>query len=85
MCDGDPLHVAVKALQENVSEEETVKFLQEAAVMGQFSHPNIASMYGVVTVDDPVSESLTETLCTTPFMACLFHNTDFDCTGVGHH
>ena len=61
MCDGDPLHVAVKRLQENASEEERVKFLQEAALMGQFSHPHIISLYGVVTVAPPVSEALLET------------------------
>ena len=58
MCDGEPLHVAVKSLKENASEEDRVKFLQEAALMGQFSHENIVGMYGVVTVTSPVSESL---------------------------
>ena len=56
MCDGESLHVAVKALQESSSEEDRVKFLQEAALMGQFSHPNIISIYGVVTVTAPVSQ-----------------------------
>lgn len=55
VCDGDPMHVAVKALQEDAPEEDRVKFLQEAALMGQFSHSNIISLYGVVTVTEPVS------------------------------
>ena len=58
VCEGEPLHVAVKTLQQSASEEDGVKFLQEAGVMGQFSHPNIVGMYGVVTVTAPVSESL---------------------------
>ena len=38
-------------------EEEKVRFLQEAAIMGQFSHPNVVKLYGVVTVGEPVSYS----------------------------
>ena len=44
--------VAVKSL---ASEENKVKFLQEAVIMGQFSHPNIVNLYGVVTSGVPVS------------------------------
>ena len=47
--------VAVKTLQEGASEEDKVKFLQEAAIMGQFSHPNVVKLYGVVTEGEPVS------------------------------
>ena len=47
--------VAVKMLQPNPSGEDTVRFLQEAAIMGQFRHPNIVQLMGVVTVDKPVS------------------------------
>ena len=36
-------------------EEEKVRFLQEAAIMGQFSQPNVVKLYGVVTVEEPVS------------------------------
>ena len=34
-----------------------MRFLQEAAIMGQFCHPNVVRLYGVVTVGDPVSHS----------------------------
>ena len=34
---------------------DQVKFLQEAAIMGQFKHPNVIKLYGVVTVGEPVS------------------------------
>lgn len=36
-----------------------MKFLQEAAIMGQFSHPNIISLLGVVTLGEPVSPCFT--------------------------
>ena len=47
--------VAVKTLKEGSGEEDRVKFLQEAAIMGQFKHPNVVEMYGVVTDGEPVS------------------------------
>ena len=49
------LDVAVKQLQPGASEEEKVKFLQEAAINGQFRHPNVVKLMGVVTVGEPVS------------------------------
>ena len=52
---GGPVEVAIKTLRSEASEEERVKFLQEAAIMGQFHHPNIVKLHGVVTVGDPVS------------------------------
>ena len=55
MCEGEALHVAVKVLQERAEEGERVKFLKEAALMGQFAHSNIVRLYGVVTVTAPVS------------------------------
>ena len=49
--------VAVKMLQPQASDrDKKVKFLQEAAIMGQFLHPNIVKLHGVVTVNEPVSE-----------------------------
>ena len=48
------MDVAVKQLQSGVSEEEKVKFLQEAAINGQFRHPNVVQLMGVVTVGEPV-------------------------------
>ena len=49
------VEVAVKTLKEGSGEEDRVKFLQEAAIMGQFRHPNVVEMYGVVTEGEPVS------------------------------
>ena len=53
--DEHDLELAVKTLKAGASEEDKVKFLQEAAIMGQFSHTNVIKMYGVVTVGEPVS------------------------------
>ena len=40
--------VAVKSMESGASEEERVKFLQEAAIMGQFNHPNIVRIMGIL-------------------------------------
>ena len=49
------VEIAVKSLEGESTEEERVKFLQEAAIMGQFKHPNIIRIAGVITTSDPVS------------------------------
>ena len=43
------MDVAVKQLQPGASE------LQEAAINGQFRHPNVVQLMGIVTVGEPVS------------------------------
>ena len=50
------MRVAVKVLNSGASEIDRVKFLQEAAIMGQFYHPNIVRLLGVVTVGKPVNQ-----------------------------
>ena len=50
----DSMQVAVKALNSEAGEGEFIKFLQEAAIMGQFLHPNIVRLHGVITVGRPV-------------------------------
>ena len=52
---GAKKELAVKTMRVELPEEEKVRFLQEAAIMGQFSHPNVVKLYGVVTVGEPVS------------------------------
>ena len=44
--------MAVKTLTDSAN---TVKFLQEAAIMAQFRHPNILTLHGVVSAGHPVS------------------------------
>ena len=52
---GTTKEVAVKTLKPGSSESDRVRFLQEAAIMGQFNHPYVVKFYGVVTMEDPVS------------------------------
>ena len=48
--------VAIKMLHK---EGDKVKFLQEAAAIGQFNHPHVVRLFGVVTIGKPVSDSHT--------------------------
>ncbi|XP_065899877.1 uncharacterized protein [Dysidea avara] len=48
----DPIQVAVKTLNSKCSEPDRVKFLREAAIMGQFQHINIVQLHGVVTEEE---------------------------------
>ena len=54
---GGPVDVAIKTLRSSAEEKDRVKFLQEAAINGQFQHPNIVQLHGVVTVGEPVEEN----------------------------
>ena len=49
-----PVDVAIKTLRNGSTEADGVRFLQEAAINGQFRHPNIVQLHGVVTVGEPV-------------------------------
>ena len=46
---GQEVQVAVKTLNDNASAQDRVRFLQEAAIMCKFNHPNVIKLYGVVT------------------------------------
>ena len=63
-CKEGVVEVAVKTLKKDSSEDDIVRFLQEAAIMGQFLHPNIVQLLGVVTLGERVS--------TTSHDLCLF-------------
>ena len=52
---GGVLDVAVKTLNPKSPDDNEIKFLKEAAIMGQFIHPNVIKLLGVVTVGEPVS------------------------------
>ena len=59
---GGEVEVAVKTLKEGSDKEDRVKFLQEAAIMGQFKHPNVVTMYGVITDGEPVRFNIIVTI-----------------------
>ena len=67
------MDVAVKQLQPGASEEEKVKFLQEAAINGQFRHPNVVKLMGVVSGEGSVSKNFNveSILGTWPYMAMI--------------
>ena len=50
----ETMDVAIKMLVHESDEQSKVKFLQEAAIMSQFRHPNVIKLYGVVNDDDGV-------------------------------
>ena len=58
VCKGllDPGHrtVAIKTLKAGYSNQEKMDFLSEASIMGQFDHPNVIRLEGVVTKSRPL-------------------------------
>ena len=50
--------VAVKTLKKSATQSDRVKFLQEAAIMGQFKHPNVILLYGVAARGKIVSSNV---------------------------
>ena len=48
----DPMRVAVKTLNSQCSHSDRIKFLREAAIMGQFLHSNVVTLHGVVTEEE---------------------------------
>ena len=48
----DPVQVAVKTLNSQCLESDRVKFMREAAIMGQFVHNNVVQLHGVVTEEE---------------------------------
>ena len=65
------MDVAVKQLQHGASKEEKVKFFQEAAINGQFRHPNVVKLMGVVTTGEPVSSCSLDCACLPWFADCM--------------
>ena len=43
------VEVAIKTLNNNASDKDRLRFLQEAAIMCQFDHQNVIKLHGVVT------------------------------------
>jgi len=41
--------VAIKSLNSGCSESDRIKFLREAAIVGQFLHNNVIKLHGVIT------------------------------------
>ena len=52
---GTSQDVAVKVVKKGAPQEDRLKLLQEAAILGQFRHRHVVSLFGVVTLGEPVS------------------------------
>lgn len=48
------LDVVVKSLESDATQDEKIKLLQEAVIMGQFHHPNILQLYGIINEEKTV-------------------------------
>ena len=46
--------VALKTLKDRSCEKNVVRFLQEAAIMAQFHHPNLMGLHGIVNSEEKV-------------------------------
>lgn len=51
---GSDIDVAIKTLKAGSLEKSRNDFLTEASIMGQFEHPNVIFLQGVVTKSNPV-------------------------------
>ena len=49
------VEVAVKTLKKGSKVKDRIKFLREAAIMGQFKDPNVIEMYGFIMEPELVS------------------------------
>ena len=54
---GEEREVAVKSLADGSTEEKRIQFLQEAAIMGQFKHPNVITLHRVLLDQEPVRQN----------------------------
>ena len=79
---GKNVDVAVKTLNEGSDEQDRVKFLQEAAIMGQFRHPNVVTMHGVVTEGEPVSVYVRRNHMFCFMISCTHTRTGFISSGI---
>lgn len=53
--EGGTRTVAIKLLNPDLPQKDRIRFLQEAVILGQFRHPNIVDLFGVVKDGEPVS------------------------------
>lgn len=69
--------VAIKTLKPGYSEKQRQDFLSEASIMGQFSHPNIIRLEGVVTKCESLTSDRSQAIIHNTFVstACMlsFH------------
>lgn len=47
--------VAVRQLKTGVQKADTIRFMQEVAILTQIHHPSIVQFYGMIENENPVS------------------------------
>ena len=73
------VEVAVKTLQSSASQKDRVKFLQEAAINGQFRHPNVCLFYHCISNTEKPLFCLCMCMC-----ILLIHFTSMEGSVVAH-
>ena len=63
-----PVDVTAKLVKNGAPQEERVKLLQEAAILGQFRHRHNVHLVGVVTVSEPVGFQLVVIVHSYPYL-----------------
>lgn len=77
--------VAIKTLKLGYSEKQRQDFLSEASIMGQFSHPNIIRLEGVVTkCESRIKQPFTQVILINCVYVHLSLNTICLCFSVKH-
>ena len=56
----ETLEVAWKKIKPHSTQEDRVKFFQEAHIMAQFDHPNIVKVLGVTGIDTNFKECVSQ-------------------------
>ncbi|KAI6655778.1 hypothetical protein LOD99_1920 [Oopsacas minuta] len=82
------LNVAVKVMNQDIDKQSQTALLQEAAILGQFSHPNILRLVGVVTLTVPnmiVTELMHEELKRFLIDLQTQHNQELDYETIAPH
>lgn len=76
--------VAIKTLKSTYSDSQWWNFLREATIMGQFNHPNIVHLEGVVTKSKSVCvwESSAMRAETDTFLGPAFGSCQRGCAGI---
>ena len=68
-------------MKASADEMDRVKFLQEAAIMAQFKHPNVITLYGVVNTRGTVSGKF-KMIVLKLWQGLIFTIIEHDCCGA---
>ena len=73
--EGSQFDAAVKTLLSTQDAGDKLKLLKEAAIMGQFQHPHVVRLYGMVESEEMVRlPSISYTLCAVHHDMCTLYS-----------